>query len=462
LKHRCVGCALAAQILPFPKPASAPSSPIATYLWVGEAHRKLADLHAAGHLPARRLVVEASRLRHQRELIAAVRDAGGEIVLDTEVAELASIGKHAGRARGAPWALPEGAGPLGPDHFRPDASTDVIGQIARLAVSSGVTGVLSPAHHLGDPGFRDWMSVDSDACLALRTALDREGGQAIPIDYPLIVPSAMLNDPSQRGLLVAMLGRLPIDHVWLRVVGLGADAGPLQMSRYLSAVAGLHNLGKPVIADHLGGLPGQAALAFGVVSGIAQGIGERERFDTGDWHKPAKPRTDDAKFGRAARVSIPGLNRTLTRAELDVLASAKNGRRICGCADRACCKHGYDSMVADPRGHAARQFFSSIARLEAVPDLRRETFFLGHDGPMAKADRTAREIKALRPDAAEAARHNVDPEALMKRLADHSRTTEKIRTTLETIHETRGNDVPRARVAALRSGGVPKSATGKP
>jgi hypothetical protein len=50
----------------------------------------------------------------------------------------------------------------------------------------------------------------------------------------------------------------------------------------------------------------------------------------------------------------------------------------------------------------------------------------------------------------------------MKRLADHSRTTEKIRTTLETIHETRGNDVPRARVAALRSGGAPKSAKGQP
>ena len=84
------------------------------------------------------------------------------------------------------------------------------------------------------------------------------------------------------------------------------------------------------------------------------------------------------------------------------------------------------------------------------------------DSPRAKADRTAREIKALRPDAAEAARHNIDPEALMKRLADHSRTTEKIRTTLETIHETRGNDVPRARVAALRSGGAPKSAKGQP
>ncbi len=103
-------------------------------------------------------------------------------------------------------------------------------------------------------------------------------------------------------------------------------------------------------------------------------------------------------------------------------------------------------MVADPRGHAARQLFNNIAKLEAVPDLRRETYFLSHDGPMAKADRTAREIKALRPDAAEAARHNIDPEALMKRLADHSRTTEKIRTTLETIHETRGQRrAPRTR-----------------
>jgi hypothetical protein len=191
---------LAAQILPFPKPPPALSSPIATYLWVGEAHRKLSDLHAAGHLPARRLVVAASRLRHQRELIAAVGDAGGEIGLDTEVAELATAGRHAGRVRGTPWALPEGAGPLGPDHFQADAKTD----------------------------------------------------------------------------------------------------------------------------------------------------------------------------------------------------------------------------------------------------------------------RTAREIKALRPDPAEATRHNIDAEALMKRLADHSRTTEKIRTTLETIHDTRGNDVPRARIAALRSGGAPKSAKGQP
>ena len=63
-----------AQILPFPKPpAVSVSSPVALFLRVGEAHRKLADLHATGHLPARRAVFDASRVRHQRDLIAALR-----------------------------------------------------------------------------------------------------------------------------------------------------------------------------------------------------------------------------------------------------------------------------------------------------------------------------------------------------------------------------------------------------
>ncbi len=87
--------------------------------------------------------------------------------------------------------------------------------------------------------------MDRDACPALRRALDREGGQGIAIDYPLIVPNAMLNDQNQRGLLVAALAALPIDYVWLRVVGLGADAGPLQMSRYLWAWPGCTTSASP-------------------------------------------------------------------------------------------------------------------------------------------------------------------------------------------------------------------------
>lgn len=92
LKPGCPGDEMAARIPPFPKPGAASASPIATYIWLGEAHRKLADLHAAGHLPARRVILEASRTKHQRDLVSVVRDAGGEVVLYPEVAELSAVG----------------------------------------------------------------------------------------------------------------------------------------------------------------------------------------------------------------------------------------------------------------------------------------------------------------------------------------------------------------------------------
>jgi hypothetical protein len=77
---------MSAQILPFPANTFASASPIACYIRIGGAHRRLADLHAASRFPATRVVFEASRLRHQHELMSAMREAGAEIVLDTEAA----------------------------------------------------------------------------------------------------------------------------------------------------------------------------------------------------------------------------------------------------------------------------------------------------------------------------------------------------------------------------------------
>lgn len=110
---------MAAQILPFPKPGAGAASPLACFIRVGEAHNRLADLHAAGHLPARQVVIEASRFRHQREPVSALRESGAEIVLDAEAAERAAPARFAGHSRYAPWASPDG--PLGPDHFRETA-----------------------------------------------------------------------------------------------------------------------------------------------------------------------------------------------------------------------------------------------------------------------------------------------------------------------------------------------------
>lgn len=433
---------MAAQILPVPRESAPSSTPLAWFLRVGEAHRKLAELQAAGHLTVRHAVFVASRLRHQRELASALRDGGAKIVLDTEAAESAAPARRSGHSRHAPWSHQEG-GLLDPSHFQGERLEDLVGSIARYAVENRVDTVLAPSHFIGDPVFRDWLRVDRVSCLALRRALDREGGARISINFPLIVANSMLSDPAARGLVMASLADLPFENLWVRSSGFGADAGPLSAKRYLTAVSGFHNLGKPVVADCLGGLVGQAALAFGAVSGIAPGIGERERFDARNWHKPPEPTEENTPFGRAVRVPVPGLDKSMTIKELDVLASARSGRRLCGCGDRTCCPHGYASMLEDPRGHAARSQIKSIRDLEAVPDLRRESYFLG--GPMTEADRRGREIIALRPLAAEAERRGVKLDELMKRLTKHSQRTEKLRASLEHLHELRGEDGPRAR-----------------
>ena len=96
------------KIVPFPLMAAA-NPRLAQFVRIGEAHKRLADLHASGRLPTDRVVVDASRVRHQKELIEAVQDDGAEIVLDTEAAELAAPSKIGGHSRHAPWASVCGA-----------------------------------------------------------------------------------------------------------------------------------------------------------------------------------------------------------------------------------------------------------------------------------------------------------------------------------------------------------------
>jgi hypothetical protein len=430
-----------ATILPFPGASSATASELAFFVRIGEAHNKLADLQAGGRLPAGRVVIDASRFKHQRELIAAFRDGGAEIVLDTEIAELAALGRYQGHSRNAPWAPTKKI--LGPDHFRADAPLDVIGQIARFAVENGVDAVLAPTHYLADPAFADWLQVDHHSCLALRKALDREGGGHIRIDYPLIVKNADLCEPGARGRYMESLSDLPVDNVWVRSSGMGPQAGPLSVRRYISSASALHNLGKPLIADHIGGLLGEALLAFGAVSGIAHGVGERERFDASSWAKLPPERSEDDQFGRAKRVQVPGLYKSLTIKELDLLEAARGGRRLLGCADRQCCPHGLPDMRDDPRRHAAHQGFEALRRLQAVPDLLREHHFM--TGVMVDAARTARQVKMLKPSPEKALELGVDGPGLMKRLVEHSARTERFRAALEKFQEQRGAESPRAR-----------------
>ena len=108
----------------------------------------------------------------------------------------------------------------------------------------------------------------------------------------------------------------------------GSDATPSRIRRYIAALRGLHNLGKPIIADNVGGLAGLAVLAFGAASCLAFGVGEHERFSAGQWDKPRKMNTDGRVGGPSTRIAIPGLDKSVKIKELELLAKARGGHRL--------------------------------------------------------------------------------------------------------------------------------------
>ncbi len=445
-----------AQILPFPGQSPPVASPIARYLRVGDAYVQLANLHAGGRLPIDRAVFDASRLKQQREFATVLGEADVHLVLDTEAAELAALAKYAGHARRAPWAWSE---PLGPDRFR-DPAVDVCGAIARFAVEQRFDTVLSPSHFLGDPGYDKWLQVDRASCVNLRSALDREGGKYISIDYPVIVSSTMMVDRQKWDEITASLPDLPIGSAWFRISGLEAEVGSFTIKRYLEAMIACQRGGVPIVADHIGGLAGLATLALGAASGIANGAGERERFDASQWHKPPPAKKDGASFGRKLRISLPGLQGSLTCDELEVLVSAKGGRKLCACADRTCCLHGYDDMLKEPRGHSARQQIKAISALEKVPDLLRASHFL--KGSLRDVESLSRSLENLRPNQAVADEKKVDAAKLIQRLRDKGRKRVQVGMVLRRMDEQRGGEWTRARPIARQQSFGPLFQRGRP
>ena len=434
-------------VIQFPH-TNAPIQPVGQYIRLGETgHNKLGHLLAAGRFPATRVVVDASRLRHQKELVAALRARGAEIVLDTKVAELSALEKFGGYARHTPWATVGDGKPLNAGHFDRSSSVDIFGQIARFAVEHLVDAVLAPTHYVSDPNFAGWFDIDRSSCLALRHALDFEGGSKIEIDYLLIAPHTALIDDTSRSNFLNGLVDLPFENLWIRASGFGNDSGPLTTRRFINSISGLHNIGKPIVADYLGGMVGESLLAFGAVSAIAHGIGERERFDARSWHKPPAEK-DEGGGGRTVRVLVPGIDRSVTRGELELMVKARGGHKLVACGNRACCPNGLKDMIEDPRQHAAFQSFARINEIASVPDLNRVPHFL--KGRLAEADRSARQIKDLKFSLEEAKERKIDASKLSKRLEDHSRKLAKMLGSFEDLHESRLDAAPRARPIAAR------------
>ncbi len=398
--------------------------PLAHFLRIGASgHRRLEELLAAGRLPFTRFVADAGAYARQSELINALRVAGSEIVLDTNVAELSTIGRFHGAAKGAPWADPNGV--LTERHFQKTrGGRDVIGQIARFVVGNGITRVMAPTHLLSEAA-DSWLSTDIASTTALRRALDEAGGKNVAIDYQLMITNATLNDAAQRKAIINSLRETPLDSLWLRVSGFGADATAAGLRKYITASRDFHQLELPVVADSIGGLAGLAALAFGSMGGIAHGVAEKERFDASTWHKPPPPPDPEKKRGGNAHViMLPGLDRLLKPAQAEALIAASGARRLLSCPDRTCCPHGFEDTIRDPKGHYLRQRAGEYNALSKIPELRRSQHFL--DKTLSSADRAARQIAKLR----------LSDEKLSEALVRNASRIDKMRVVLENLQVT--------------------------
>ena len=399
-------------------------TPIGHAIRTGEAsYKQLEDLHAEGRLPARAAIVDASKAGFQREFIRSLRESAADVILDPKVAELSEVGEFRGLAKGAPWAVENNSRPLEPDDFEPGSDSDLFGKIARVAVELGMTSVMSPTHCLRPGVDNIWLPIDCRSVALLRDALDREGGRHVAIDYPLILPHTRLFDEQYLPRLLLALRGLPIDNLVLRLSGFGADSGPLTVKKTLTSIQELHGLGYPILLDYVGGLVGLRALAFGIVSGIAHGIGERDRFDARSWHKPPKRPTKERRFGRTVYFPLPGLDKSFRKSDLETIASSARGRRLVACSNRDCCPRGLTSMLSNHRSHIARQKIDAIDALFAVPDARRIDHFMNVE--LRSAERLARDLVHL----------NIEDPRLNKALSDWRKRIDSITRMFETLSE---------------------------
>ena len=431
-------------VVSFPRSASV-VRPIAHFIRLGETGAKaLQDLRAAGRLPAERVVVDASRYKQQKALIDGLREGGTELVLDTKCAELGALGRHAGNVSRAPWADGKGDGPLDPSHFERARRDRILSRIAAFAVQHNFDAVLAPNHWIDDPNYTDWFALDLECVRDLRAALDREGGTRIGIDYPLIVSHVKLGDGADRKRLFEPLRDLPIDNIWVRASGLSHDSGAHPLQRHILALRDLHRIGRPIVADYLGGHAALTLLGFGAVAGVAHGVGEAESFGTTNW-KSEPVQKDDGETrrgGRGNRAPIPGTNYSVNIRELAVLESARGGRKLCACPDRRCCPHGIDDVRRSSRDHRIFQAFDGVQRMGDVPDAHRAGHLLSK--VLEPAVRQADQVAKLKPKLEVAREHEVDVEKLMRRMSDNARGLRRTYEGMRNAAENQGRDVSRS------------------
>jgi hypothetical protein len=354
----------------FPRPLKVAPRPLGCYVRLGlNGHSDLTNVLLSGPQKIFGAVFDASILTNkQKDLRDQLLSSRLDVILDPKTQPAAFEHGYKHSMSELPWGEPR---PHNVEDFKDLIGRQRIVKLAEYVVTNLFTQILAPTHFISSPNDQ-WFNVDTEAVKWLRVELDRRGGKNVPIIYSLAISNALFRDKEQRAAVISALAGLPIDSLWLKVDGFGADAGPLTLTRAMDAIVDFHSLGLPIVADHVGGVPGLGLLAFGAVGGIAHGIAQSEKFSTTSWRKPRA-----GSGGSGWRVYCPPLGITLTRKEAKALFdSSPKAKALFGNRNTAACPRGVDDMLSHPVRAFVVQRAEEIASLGAVPEEIRPHHFL--------------------------------------------------------------------------------------
>jgi hypothetical protein len=331
-------------------------------------HKEILDLIATGERGIFGFVIEAQHVKRHADLIAEAQKSGFDLILDPKTQAMGFPGGHTDSLATLPWGLTR--------HHRLTDFDGTAGrhravQMVEVARESGFTQLLGPTHLLSGPN-DPWLRRD---IATMRWAYEEiaRGGGGIELIYSLALPIDVLRREGERNAMISAIAEAPCDAIWLKIENFGDDASGEKTAAYIAACRDFHTRGVPVIGDHLGGLPGLGALAFGAVGAIAHGVTMLQSFKAAGWRRPQIP----GNGGRPRRVYIPQLDMLLKRdAAKALLDSSPRVRALCGCRDTHCCPQGPRDMIGRPARHALYQRAREVEGLGATPESLRVPQYL--------------------------------------------------------------------------------------
>jgi len=344
--------------------------PLALWLRPGRMdHKGMLEMIASGDVACFGAVFDPVLSSIHAELRQQILKQRLDAVLDPKTQPAATPGGYTPALGALPWGLQR---PQALSDFEGISGRRLIEALGDFVLDKGFTQVIAPTHVV-TAGDDPWLAVDIVSTRRLREYLDRKGGGTVPIIYSLAVSYAAFRNKTQRRLLVQAIRSVPISELWLKVDGFGSTATPTGVRTYIEAASDFHELGVPVVADHVGGVVGLSLMAFGAVGGIGHGVTLCERFDAAAWRRPSS----EGGFGAHHRVYVPAIDLMLKPKEAETLVcmSART-RGVFGCDDAWCCPRGVKDMLENPGRHFLYQRMKQITTLGLMPQQLRPQRFL--------------------------------------------------------------------------------------